>query len=59
MNVGPYMPYIFCICRFFILYKKRGFGSPKCHVHASPFVFAIKMAEFVKLEHFFKTNFET
>ena len=36
------------------LYKKGGFGGPKCCIHASQVfldILAIKMPEFLKLEH--------
>ena len=38
--------------------KKGGFGGPKNFHHEFLAILVIKMVDFLKLEHFFKTIFE-
>ena len=54
MNIGPYMAYSLYIYIFLSIIQKRGFGGPKCCLHASLMFFldilAIKMADFLKIQ---------
>ena len=62
MKVAHIWP-MFCIYRFFILYIKKGFWGSKISLSqvSSRFlaILAIKMAEFLKLEHFLRPFLKT
>ena len=63
MSIAPFMAYVFVYIDVFILYIKRGFWGSNIFFVTSLQQFlailAIKMAEFLKLEHFLRSFLKT